>query len=144
MANFYDLLLAVMEIGRADTGAGGLAGASGLTGKDTPIRRWEDYTSTEDPDSLLPIATVFIVSGRPNSGAPPMLQVTVQFDAWATLGSEGLESQIIDRIEAIMTTTNFATEGLDVGPNPGVRRTMTGEDFGRRRESMDMDLLLKT
>jgi hypothetical protein len=98
----------------------------------------------ENPDSLLPIATVFVVSGRPNAGAPPMIQVTVQFDAWAQLGSEGLESQMIDRIEAIMTTPNFATEGLDVGPDLGVRRTMIGEDFGRRRESLDMDLLLKT
>ena len=143
MANTYDLLLAIMEIARADTGAGGLAGASGLTGKDVPIVRWEDIIALEDPDRILPIATALIVTATPYAGLPPMLEAIVQFDGWVPGGSEGLESQIIERIETIMTSGNFASEGLDVAPTSGVRRTLTGEDFGRRRESMDMTLLLK-
>ena len=97
----------------------------------------------EDPDRELPIATALVVVATPYRGLPPMLEATVQFDSWVPLGSEGLESQMIDRIEAIMTSGNFAGEGVDVAPTSGVRRTLTGEDFGRRRESMDMTLLLK-
>ncbi|KPK43093.1 MAG: hypothetical protein AMJ65_06885 [Phycisphaerae bacterium SG8_4] len=143
MANTYDLLLAIMEIARADTGTGGLAGVAGLTGKDVPIVRWEDLVTLEDPDRQLPIATALVVSATPYAGLPPMLEAIVQFDGWVLGGSEGLESQIIDRIETVMTSVNFAAEGLDVAPTSGVRRTLTGEDFGRRRESMDMTLLLK-
>jgi hypothetical protein len=143
MANSYDALRAVMEIARADTGAGGLAGVSGLTGKDVPIVRWEDLVALEDPDRALPIATALVITATPYAGLPPMLEAIVQFDSWVPVGSEGLESQIIDRIEAIMTSGNFASEGLDCAPTAGVRRTLTGEDFGRRRESMDISLLLK-
>ncbi len=143
MANVYDLLLAIMETARADTGAGGLAGVSGLTGKDVPIVRWEDLVVMEDPDRALPIATALVITATPYAGLPPMLEAIVQFDGWVPGGSEGLESQIIDRIEAVITSTNLASQGVDAAPTSGVRRTMTGEDFGRRRESMDMTLLLK-
>ena len=45
-----------MQIARSDTGAGGLAGVSGLTGKDVPIVRWQDFADQEDPDRVLPSA----------------------------------------------------------------------------------------
>ena len=142
MANSYDVLLAVMQVARNDIGSGGLAGGTGLTGKAVPIVRWEDFADQEDPDRVLPIATLELLSAQPNSGAPPMLLVSAQFDAWVPRNSEGLESQILDRIEVIMTSTVFAAEGLDVAPTARVRRHWSGFDDGRRRESMDMDFLL--
>ena len=131
-----------MQIARSDTGAGGLAGVSGLTGKDVPIVRWQDFADQEDPDRVLPIATVEMIVAVPNSGAPPMLLVSAQFDAWVPRNSEGLESRILDRIEVIMTSPAFNAEGLDVAPTARVRRHWSGFDDGRRRESMDMDFLL--
>ena len=142
MANSYDVLLAAMQIARKDTGVGGLAGVSGLVGKVVPIVRWEDFADLEAPDRVPPIATVEIVAAVPNSGAPPMLMVSAQFDAWVPRNSEGLESQILDRIEVIMTSTAFGVEKLDVAPTARIRRHWGGFDDGRRRESMDMDFLL--
>jgi hypothetical protein len=132
-----------MQIARGDTGAGGLAGPGGLVGKDVPLVRWEDWSDLEDTDRALPIATVEMIAGVPNTGAPPMLRVTAQFDAWVLRNSEGLESRILDRLEAIMTSPAFASEGLDVAPTAGIRRFWSGFDDGRRRESLDMDFLLK-
>jgi len=143
MANSYDVLLAIMEIARNDIGVGQLAGASGLVGKDVPVVRWEDFADLEDPDRVPPIATVEMIAAVPNSGAPPMLTVSAQFDAWVPRNSEGLESQILDRIEVVMVSPAFASEGLDVAPTARIRRYWSGFDDGRRRESMDMDFLLK-
>jgi len=143
MANAYDVLLAAMQIARGDTGAGGLAGVSGLTGKTVPLVRWEDFADVEDASRAPPIATIEVISALPNSGAPPMFLVRAQVDAWVERNSEGLESQILDRLETILTSPAFSTEGLDVAPTAKTRRYWTGLENGRRRASMDFEFLLK-
>lgn len=139
MANGYDVLLAAMQIARGDTGAGGM---TILTGKTVPLVRWEDFADVENVNRAPPIATIEVTSAVPNSGAPKMLRVSAQLDAWVERNSEGLESQIIDRLEAILTSNAFKAQGLAVAPTAGTRRTWTGLENGRRRESLDIEFLL--
>jgi len=136
--NEYDLLLAIMEVGRADTVP--TDGLTDLTGKTVPIIRWQDRTVTGNEP---PIVAIAIVSATPSQGAPEKLFVTVQFDAIVERGSEGLEARIADRILEVMTVQNFAAESLDVAVDLRQRRSLDGLEEGRRRLSMDVDMAMK-
>jgi hypothetical protein len=135
--NEYDLILAIMEVGRGDTAPG--VGLVALTGKTVPIIRWRDLVQIVNEP---PIVAAQIFSADRNSGAPEKLLCGVQFDAIVPHGSEGLESQIADRIETIMTVTNFLAEGLDVEIDVRQRRPLDFEE-GRRRIEMDFDMAMK-
>ncbi len=136
--NEYDLLLAILEIGRADTGAGGLVLLTG--GKTNPIIRWRDRRREGNEP---PIIACHVFSADRNTGAPEKLICGVQFDSIAPEGSEGLESRLADRLDEVMGVTNFLGEGLDVDPREGQRRPLDDLEEGRRRLNSDFTMTMK-
>ena len=135
--NEYDLILAIMEVGRGDTVPD--VGLVALTGKTVPIVRWRDLVQIVNKP---PIVAAQVFSADRSSGAPEKLLCGVQFDAIVLHGSEGLESQMADRIEEIMTVTTLLAEGLDVQVDVRQRRPLDFEE-GRRRIEMDFDMAMK-
>jgi len=144
MVNEHDLLLAIMEIGRGDIGTGGLVT---LAGKTVPIVKFADIARADseglDVEHGPPILTVTVMNGDHMHGTADQLDTLVQFDGVVEPGSEGLEAQMIDRIEQIMTGPNFAGEGLDVGVTKGQRRRNDNLESGRVRLTMDYTMLVR-
>lgn len=143
--NEYDLLLAIINIGRTDTGAGGLVE---LTGKAVPIVKLYDLARADVEGEVPathrpPIATVLFVVGDPALGTNEQLTINVQLDAYAEPRSEGLEAQMMDRIEQILTGPNFSSQGLDVGVTKGLRRRLDEAETGRVRLTEDFALKLR-
>ena len=145
MPNEHDVVLAIMEIGRADTGGGGLVPLSG--GKTVPIVQFADLARADDEGAAVehkpPIVTVTTVTGDPGTGTTDFLTAVVQVDAWANRRSEGLDAQMMDRVEQILTGPNFTTESLDVGVSKGQRRRLDEFESGRKRLSQDYFLLVR-
>lgn len=133
----YDLLLAIMQVARGDTGAGGLVP---LTGKTVPVIRWRDRIREGNEP---PIIACQIFLARRNTGAPEKLICEVQFDAVVPEQSEGLENQLIERLEGRLLPQNFLAEGIDVDPNPGARRQLSPLEEGRRRLGLDYQMTMK-
>lgn len=143
--NEHDLLLAIMNIGRADTGAGGLVV---LSGKSVPIVKLFDLARADAEGELPathkpPVATVYFVVTEQTQGTAEQFEVAVQLDTYALPQSEGLEAQMMDRIEQILTGPNFTSEGLDVGVRKGTRRRIDEPESGRVRLTEDFTLLLR-
>jgi hypothetical protein len=134
----YDLLLAIMEIARGDSGAGGLIPLTG--GKTVPVIRWRDRIREGNEP---PIVACQVFLATRNTGAPEKLICSVQFDAVVPEASDGLEAQLIDRVEEVLTPQAFLVEGLDVDPNPGARRQLSPLEEGRRRLGLDFQMTMK-
>lgn len=143
--NEHDILLAIMNIGRADTGVGGLVQ---LTGKTVPIVKLFDLAradaegvtpATHEP----PVASVYFLPASQARGVSEMLRMDVQIDAYADPQTEGLEAQMMDRIEQILTGPNFTAEGLDVGVSKGNRTRIDEPESGRVRLTEEFTLLLR-
>jgi hypothetical protein len=145
MPNEHSVILAIMNIGRADTGLGGIVPLTG--GKTVPIVQFADVARADDEGAAVehkpPIVTVTTITGDPGTGTTDFLGVVVQVDAWANRRSEGLDAQMMDRMEQILTGPNFTTEGLDVGVSRGQRRRLDEIESGRHRLSQDYFLLVR-
>ena len=132
--NEHDFLSAAMTLARNDTGAGGLVS---LTGQTVPMVRFFDIGR-----ATLPITTVYTYGSRLAQGIPEAWFIDVSFDAWVEYGSEGLEYDLLDRVEAILTTPAFKAEGLDVSADMVRRYSFTETIEGRRRAGIDMNVRL--
>lgn len=110
MANAHDLRLAILQLGREDTGSGSLVE---LTGKSRPIVRWKDGAEIDRPR----IAMVYTSAPR-RSGVPDGYNVAVQFDALVGEHEDGLQEQLLDRLrDEVLTTTNLGAKGIDTSVN---------------------------
>jgi len=143
--NEHDVLLAIMNIGRADVGVGGLVD---LTGKSVPIVKFADLARADAEGDVPathqpPVATIYFVISDRGEGTADMLVMDMQMDAYAKPASEGLEAQIIDRIEQILTGPNFTLQGLDVRVTQGIRRRLDELESGRVRLTEDFRLLVR-
>jgi len=145
MPNEHSVVLAIMNIGRADTGVGGMVPLTG--GKTVPIVQFADLARADDEGAAAehkpPIATVTTITGDAGTGTTDFLGVVVQVDTWASRRSEGLDAQMMDRIEQIMTGPNFKIQLLDVGVSKGQRRRLDEIESGRHRLSQDYFLLVR-
>jgi len=132
----HDLVRVAMSIARADTGVGGLVT---MTGQTVPLVQFHQIGRV-----TLPIITVYVIVSRVAQGTPLSLFTDIQFDAWVEHGSEGLAYELLDRIEAILTTPAFKSYGLDVASDVRSRYALYFDQTeGRRRASMDMLFRLK-
>lgn len=130
----YALKLACMELARADTGAGGLVP---LTGKDVPVVR------DKDPDELDPPEIgVRFLGGRQSAGVPEELAGILAFPMAVPMGSEGLEDDLLDRLEAVLTQQGFQAEGLDVRLGRWRVRDLQALSEGSRRYEAEVDAAL--
>ena len=133
MDNEADIRLALAEIVEADTGTGGLVT---LTGKARPMVSWGDKGMNSRP-----IITYYVPNSRRRHGTKDALVLDAQFDAHVDLSSTGLEEQLIDRLETIITHTNLSstarTNPVDVAPYWGARRELPELDEGRRRLTLE-------
>ena len=132
--NEHDFLSAAMTLARNDTGAGGLVV---LTGQTVPMVRFFDIGRVS-----LPITTVYTYGSRLAQGLPEAWFIDVSFDAWVEHGAEGLEYDLLDRIETILSTPAFKAKGLDVSADMVRRYELTDSIEGRRRAGMDMNVRL--
>lgn len=111
MDNRHDLELAIVQIGREDTGPGSLVE---LTGKDRPIRPWKDPADLQGAE---PVIGLSWSSGPREGGAPDGYSFTAQLDAVAPgdADAQGLEHQLLDRLrDEVLTHSKLASKGLDV------------------------------
>ncbi len=122
----YDLELAIMEICRGDTGAGGLVP---LTGKTVPVVRFDDLGMT---GRLPPIMAVQTRDSSINAGAPERLSIRVVIESFALANSEGLEYQLLERFDEVVTVPNMLLEGIDCSPFQETRSVAF--DFGDGRK----------
>lgn len=145
MANEHSVVLAIMNIGRLDTGGSGLVPLTG--GKIVPIVQWADLARADDEGADAghdpPIVTVMTVTGDAGTGTTDFLDMVVQVDAWANRRAEGLDAQMMDRVEQILTGPNFKIQLLDVGVGKGQRRRLDEFESGRKRLSQDYFLLVR-
>jgi hypothetical protein len=145
MPNEHDLVLAIMNIGRADTGGGGLVPLTG--NKTVPIIQFGDLARADsegtDVEHSPPIVAVTVVTNDPYRGSNDSLDAIAQLDAFADRRSEGLHAQMMDRVEQILTGANFTIEGLDVRVAKGIRRPLDEFESGRKRLSQDYFLFVR-
>lgn len=123
--NELDVLAAWEEIGRGDTGAGGLVPLTG--GKTAPILRARDRRAASPPI----VAIGYVISVK-MEGSPPRLETRWRAYARVADGAtQKLEATLLDQLEAVTRQPNFAgvTTPLDVSCKPGSRRNAT-ELFG--------------
>lgn len=110
MTNFHDLRLAILQLGREDTGAGSLVE---LTGQTVPIVRWKDPRRKDRPRIALTL-----LPGTRRSGVPDGYDHRGQFDALVGEDQDGLQEQLLDRLrDTVLTTTNLAAKGIDSSVN---------------------------
>lgn len=142
MPNEHDVVLAIMNIGRADGTLQTLAGS-----KAVPIVQFADLARADDEGAVTqhkpPIVTVTTITGDAGAGVTDFLTVVVQIDAWANRRSEGLDAQMMDRMEQIITGPNFTAQSLDVGVTKGQRRRLDEFESGRKRLSQDYILRVR-
>lgn len=123
--NNHDLKLAMMEVARADTGAGGLAD---MTGKAVPLKR------DRSPDELdPPEMAVFVVDAATAAGAPETMAAVLQVDIAVPDGSEGLEERLADRLEEVMSQPALLAEGVDAALSGWRRRDLSDWEASGRR-----------
>jgi hypothetical protein len=133
----YDLILAIMEICREDTGAGGLVP---LTGKAVPVVRVGDLGMN---GRLPPIMAVYPMASSLNLGLPESLNIVMATDAFAKANSEGLEYTLLERFDEVVTTTNLLAKGLDAASFQMSRPVMLNLEDGRRQVSAEYLFTLK-
>ena len=133
----HDLEVAVMDICREDTGAGGLVP---LTGKTVPLVLWNDLGKT---GRLPPIMALQVTSSALNIGLPESLNMQVMIDAFAKANSEGLEYQLLERFDEVVTVTNLLTKGLDAAPYQQTRTWASDIGDGRRQATIRYAFTLK-
>jgi hypothetical protein len=135
MSSEYDLIRVMMQIARDDTGPGGLVS---LTGQTVPMVQFFQIGSVS-----LPRATVFVVVSRLARGTPRTLNTDLQLDTWVEHGTEGLQWEMLDRLESILSTPNFKTYGLDVSLDIISRFAFNTEQEGRKRAVMNVACRMK-
>jgi len=138
-----DLMAAILDIGAADTGTGSLVN---LTGKSTPIVPWDIFAEEETETKPPILACDFDQNNtrlRRVKGDSQLI-VPAVVDAFVTLANpSGLEVDLIDRVEDVMTHAEFNSQGLDVAPTPGPRRRLSNLEQGRRRFRVRYTLMLR-
>lgn len=126
------------EVVEGDGSTSGSTGIVGLTGKANPLVQWGDRGMNDRP-----VISFFQPNGRPRRGTKDALVVTGQFDVFVEANSTGLEEQIADRLEAIMTHTNLNSTArstpVDVAPYMRARRQLPELDEGRMRVQLEFD-----
>lgn len=133
MASERDLRRAIVAIGKADSGTGGLVD---LVGQATPVVRAGDRGARSRPW----VTVQFPVTRR--HGAQGDLSYALgQFDVAVDAAAGGLESQIADRLETVMSNGNFDGQDLDVAPVPGIRRDTSDLEEGGQRLTLEIDFL---
>ena len=126
-----------MDIGQADTGAGGLVL---LTGRSDPIQRWADWAKIEDHPIPIVLITWF---GNPGgSSAPSSLEGVMRFDCVGPDGTDGLEIDLVARCVALFDWNAFDGQGLDVSVREGSRRDTTELIRSGRRATLDLRMVL--
>lgn len=104
------------------------------------VRDWDTLAA-----SVLPVITYFHVTVPEVRGSANHQEVLVQLDCWADGASGGIDTveRLADRLEAILTWTNFNAQGVDAAPLRRVRAddNDVGEDAvgrGRQRKRLEM------
>lgn len=139
MANPGDLRLAAIQIGRDDTGAGGLvpltADPDNPSGKAQPIVRFGD-PGWENP----PIVVVHTPDTPRWGGTPAGWEVRATFQVLVPqTAAEGLEHTIADRLASRMTSAAFGAKGVDTTARETARRDAT--ELARGLVRLDCDYL---
>lgn len=119
MANPGTLRLAAINIGRADTGAGGLVALTGA--KTQPIVRFGD-PGWENP----PIVVAHFPDAPVWGGTPTGWEVRATFQVLAPqTAAEGIEHTIADRLAVRLTNAAFTALGIDTTVRETGRRDNT-------------------
>lgn len=130
----------IAETFAADGSTSGSTGIVGLTGKAQPVVRWGDRGM-----ALRPIVTYYVDSSRFKEGVEGRMELGATFDVFVEGESTGLEEQIADRVEALMTFSNLnstaRTYPVDVAPTLTNRAPAAELDEGRRRLRLQFDLV---
>lgn len=114
MAGLHELIRATLNIGRDDTGAGGLVL---LHGKPKPIVRWGDPVQRDPP------ATAFSIVNAPRRrGIPDGWDVTGQFTIVAPLSDDGKADAIAERLHVWLTGAKYKAKGVDTTVSETSRR----------------------
>jgi len=133
VANENDLWNACVALAEADTGGGGLVA---LSGKSNPLVQWGDSGMNSRPIVAGQLSPV-----RPRSPTGTHLNVSARFSAFVDGDDAGLETDLLDRLEAILTQPAFDAQGLDVAVVSRGRRDLAPLEQGSRRK--DLELLLE-
>jgi len=125
MAFHKDLKLAIVAVGIADTGSGGLVN---LTGKTNPII-YHRSNALKD----LPIVAFFLPDSSETT-ASDTFDALVQFSVFSdkSQGDTYIEDaeDMRDRIKTIMTNANLSDNGVDVAPMRYRYREVPSDDDG--------------
>lgn len=138
MANGADIRFSVVEVFEADGSTSGSTGIVGLTGKANPIVSWGDRGMNDRPVIAFHLPTASVRGGTKDA-----LRYTAQFDIFVEGNSTGLEEQIADRIETVLTQPNLNSTAraspVDVAPYLRARRELPELDEGRNRIQLEYD-----
>jgi len=134
--NEWDVWVALFEIAKGDTGAGGLAT---LSGKTYPLLRWGDRGMNS-----MPVIVGFFPTGTPTKGPKDALRLGLQLDYYTETDSAGLAWDMADRMETVFTQTNLASTGrtkpVDAIPYLRSRRDLPELDEGRIRVQQEWEI----
>lgn len=139
MANETTLWNAIVEIVEADSTT---VGIPGLLGKANPLVAWGDRGMNDRP-----IIAAYTAVLTPRQGSVDQLQIAATFDIFIDDDSTGLAASVGDRLEDILTNTEFSssvrTVSVDAAPQADpVRRYQPELDEGRTRLTLDWEFRL--
>lgn len=131
MANEQTLWTAIVSLVEADTGTGGLVE---LTARTNPLVEWSDIGLNTRP---ITAGILLDITPRPPTAVP--LTIRGRFSALVDASDAGIESDLLDRLEAVLTNPAFTSLGLDVAVYVRRRRDNSPLERGARRKDMDLD-----
>ncbi len=100
------LRIAIVAICEADTGPGGLVELHGNLAD--PVREWGDTGLGRRP-----ITTLQVLPGRLYGGTGNAMTGSIRLVHWVGVAAGGLESDIADRLEQVLTVAALLEQGLD-------------------------------
>jgi len=139
MANETTLWNAIVEIIEADSTT---VGVPGLIGKTHPLVNWGSRGMNQRP-----IIAAYLATHTPRRGSRDALQIGATFDVFVDDNSTGLAGLVGDRLETILTNTEFQstarTVAVDAAPREApLRRYQPELDEGRTRLTLDWEFRL--
>lgn len=143
-----DFITAIQRIAEADDGSGSIVDRNGDSLTDAAnsltqlvhddnelvIAEWEELEGRKIPTVAVNITDIVEMAGTADRW-----EIDTQFDAWAPKGSTS--SALANRLEDVLNSSNFLSEGLDVS-HVVTRRGRNPLTDGGRRTTVEMTFRL--